>query len=426
VKSWKIVVVLLLCLALTGAVACMPFRGGGDEEESTMQLFEVVRGDLIISVSGSGSIGVANEAKLAFDGGGKVDKIYVDEGDEVSQGELLAELVPLDTEALELALLRAEIVLQRAEYNLDKVENPYTEEDIEDAEDAVDDAEDQLEKAEDWLADAFKYGSSQEARQLQMEVFAAETNLEAAKDRLYEMLYERDEDEIEILEMEVDAAEQAVEEAVSKLEIETITAPFYGVVTSVDVEEGDIIPNSGMSQVTIVRLIDPTSMELGVDLDEIDIPDVKLNQRAIIEVDALPDVQLEGKVISISPLPTVEAGVVLYNVKIGFDVPGGSGLKVGMSATADIIINERGSVLLVPDRAIKQDREGNPIVWVMVDEQIEARPVVIGISDGFQTEIIDGLSEGETVVLEMGAGVQPSSEPAGRPGVIPFMPGSPH
>jgi len=114
VKSWQIVVVLLLCLALAGAAACVPFRGGGDGEESTMQPVEVVRGDLIISVSGSGSIGVANEANLAFDGGGEVDKIYVDEGDEVSQGQLLAKLVPLDAEALELALLKAEIALHRA------------------------------------------------------------------------------------------------------------------------------------------------------------------------------------------------------------------------------------------------------------------------------------------------------------------------
>jgi len=271
-----------------------------------------------------------------------------------------------------------------------------------------------VDKIEDWLADAFKYGDSGDVRELQMQLDAAEVNLEDAEDRLYEMLYERDEDEIAILEMEVDAAERAVDEAQSKLEVENITAPFDGVVTSVDVEEGDIIPDSGMSQVTIVRLIDPTSMELGVDLDEIDIPDVKLNQRTIIEVDALPDVQLEGKVISISPLPTVEAGVVLYNVKIGFDVPQGSGLKVGMSATADIITNERGGVLLVPDRAIKQDSQGNPIVWVMVDEQVEARPVVIGISDGFQTEIIDGLDEGEIVAIE----IQAEPEPSGGGGFL--------
>jgi len=116
--------------------------------------------------------------------------------------------------------------------------------------------------------------------------------------------------------------------------------------------------------------------------------------------------------------------VVLYSVKIDFDVPQGSGLRVGMSAAADIIINERSSVLLVPDRAIKQDKQGNPVVYIMVDEQIEARSVVIGISDGFQTEIIDGLDEGEILVIELGAGSE--LEPVGRPGAIPFMPGSPH
>ena len=69
-----------------------------------------------------------------------------------------------------------------------------------------------------------------------------------------------------------------------------------------------------------------------------------------------------------------------------------------MSATADIVIDERSNVLLVPNRAIKQDSQGNPVVNVVVNEQIEERPVVIGISDGFQTEIIDGLDEGELVM----------------------------
>lgn len=402
-KRWKIVAILLLCLALTGAVACMPFGGQGEEEESISQLVEVVRGDLIISVSGSGSIGVANEAKLAFDGGGKVDAIYVDEGDVVKEGEALAVLAPVDTDALGLALAQAELNLAQAKVSLAQ------------ADAAQEQAEAALEQAEYNLEQLQRYHATYEDRRIaRLQISAAELQVKAA------------EAQVEAAELAVDVAKQAVEEAKSKLEIETITAPFYGVVASVDVEEGDIIPDSGMSQVTIVRLIDPMSMELSVGLDEIDIPGVEMGQRAIIEVDALPDVQLEGRVTSISPLPTVEAGVVLYNVKIGFDVPQGSGLRVGMSATADIIINERSSVLLVPDRAIKQDRQGNPIVFVMVNEQIEARSVVIGISDGLLTEIVGGLSEGETVVLEMGAGVQSSPEPAGRPGGIPFMPGSPH
>jgi multidrug efflux pump subunit AcrA (membrane-fusion protein) len=69
-----------------------------------------------------------------------------------------------------------------------------------------------------------------------------------------------------------------------------------------------------------------------------------------------------------------------------------------MSASADIIIATRTNVLLVPDRAIKQDSQGKTIVEVMVNGQAEERVVVAGISDGLQTEIVAGLKEGEVVV----------------------------
>lgn len=393
-KRWKIVVVLLLCLALTGAVACLPFGGRAVEQEVAPQLVEVVWGDLLVSVNGSGSIGVSNEAKVAFDGGGKVDKIYVDEGDVVKEGEALAVLVPVDTDALELALAQAEVNLAQAEASLDQADAGQAQ------------AVAALGEANYNLAQLERYHATYEERRIaKLQISAAESQVKAA------------EAQVKAAELAVDVAKQAVEEAASELETETITAPFYGVVTSVYVEEGDIVPNPSMSQVAIVHLIDLTSMELSVDLDEIDVPGVTLDQRAIISVDALPELQLEGKVTHISPLPTVEAGVVQYKVKIGFDVPQGSGLKVGMSATADIIINERSGVLLVPNRAIKQDSQGNPVVWVMVGEQTEPRSVVVGISDGLQTEIVQGLSGGETVV-ETGAEAQPST----RPGIIPHMP----
>jgi len=185
-----------------------------------------------------------------------------------------------------------------------------------------------------------------------------------------------------------------IAEAQKQLDWATITAPFDATIASVDVDEGDTV----LAAEIIAHLVDLTSMELKVDVDEIDTPDVKPGQGAIIEVDALPALQLEGRVISISLLPGEEAGVVVFEVKIAFDAPSGLELRVGMSATADIVTNERSSVLLVPSRAIKHDSQGNPVVEVMVNEQIEERPVVIGISDGFDTEIVDGLNEGEVVV----------------------------
>jgi len=207
-------------------------------------------------------------------------------------------------------------------------------------------------------------------------------------------------DSVEQARQSVKLAQQSLEQAQKNLDEATITALFDGVVATVEAKEGDIIPPPTMAAKTIIYLVDLSSMELIVEMDEIDIPEVKLNQEVIIEIDALPDVKFAGKVTAIYPFPIEEGGVVLYNAKINLAIPENSAIKIGMSAEADIIIDKRSNVLLVPDRAIEEDNEGNPVVKVMIDEQIQERPVVIGISDGYQTEIVDGLNEGETVVVE--------------------------
>ena len=124
-KIWRLLGVLLLCLALVGTIACSPSESNGEGEDQ--QEVEVVRGDLMVSISGSGNIEVSNEAKLAFSTGGKVDKIYVKEGDYVTKGDALAKL---DTSALELALTQAKVGLvqarvarDEAEYNLNQLKD---------------------------------------------------------------------------------------------------------------------------------------------------------------------------------------------------------------------------------------------------------------------------------------------------------------
>ena len=228
-------------------------------------------------------------------------------------------------------------------------------------------------------------------------LLAAETQLEAMEDAPDEAAVEAAESQLKAAELQLKAAELAVTETQKQLDEAVITAPFDGEVASVHAEEGDIYSPTGMP---VIHLIDLTSMELEVEVDEIDVAEVKPGQRAIIEVDALPALQLEGEVASISLLSKKLGGLVLYEVTIGFDVPQGYNLKIGMSAIADIIFEERSNVLLVPNRAITQDSQGNPVVKVMVDEEIEERPVVTGISDGFDTEIVGGLNEGDVVVIE--------------------------
>jgi multidrug efflux pump subunit AcrA (membrane-fusion protein) len=91
---------------------------------------------------------------------------------------------------------------------------------------------------------------------------------------------------------------------------------------------------------------------------------------------------------------------VLYDVKINLDVPRDAGVKVGMSASADVIAEKHASVLLVPNRAVTQNSQGQTIVKVRSGEQVMERQVVAGITDDVSTEIVSGVTEGETVVIE--------------------------
>jgi len=418
-RTRVIIGILLLGLIITAVTACNPFSG--DQDKVTEQLVEVVRGDLMVSVSGSGNIVVSDEANLAFGTSGKIARIYIEEGDEANKGELLAKL---DTGPVELALAQAQTALDQAEYNLEKTKEPYSEDDLDSAEAAVeaaekgleyaewmlDKSEDAVEAAEDALAEAEQGGDPGEiataeaqlavaeaaVEQWRAEMSRAEASLIAAEVQLEAMLDAPDEGAVKAAESQLKAARQAVAEAQKQLDEAVITAPFDGEIVNVFADEGDIITPA----VPIIHLIDPTVMEIEVEVDEIDIAEVKVGQRVVIEVDALPTLQLEGRVTSISALSIETGGVVLYEVTIGFDVPSGSGLKLGMSATADIIIKEASNVLLVPSRAITEDSEGNPVVKVIVNEEIEERQVTTGISDGFDTEIVYGLNEGETVLAE--------------------------
>ena len=400
-QRWGIIIAATVCCLLVFAVSCSPDNRAAETDFSG-QTVTVSRGNLIISVSGNGTITVSEEIDISFDKAGIVSKIYVAEGDTVIAGQILALLIPIDEGQLELAVAQAEASLAQAEYNLDKAENPYTDKEIEDAEQAVEDAEDWLDIADDMLRYVLQHGDEWQVLQWQMEILNAEIQLEMAEDKLDDMLNQRDEAQIYVLKKQVDAAEQSLEEALNELATQTLVAPFTGIITTVYVDEGKILPPPSVSQIPIIQLSDPTSMEFAISLDEIDVPGIMIGDRAIVTVDAFPQTVFEGKVTSIKPLPVVEAGLVSYDVKITFNIPQNMDIKIGMSATADIVKDDRQNVLLIPNGAIDNDSEGNSIVKVVVSTtdgfNTEERPIAIGISDGLQTEVLSGLQEGDTII----------------------------
>ena len=98
---------------------------------------------------------------------------------------------------------------------------------------------------------------------------------------------------------------------------------------------------------------------------------------------------------------TEVTGTMLSAGPVRLGVSSVTDLMVGMSATADIVILEHTSVLLIPERAVQPDENGNPAVKVPAGEEFQFKPVVLGMSDGFNVEVLEGLEEGEEVVVEV-------------------------
>ncbi len=451
-RVWKIVIVPFLVMAVAFMTACNPFASGQGGE---IVKAEVVRGDLIVKVNGSGKTAVSTDARLAFGTGGKIEKLTVKKGDCVTRGMLLARL---ETDTLELAVLQAETAEAQARVAESQAQTAVsqTRVAVSQAEAAletarfdrdrmkeVDDIRKKITEAENRIT-VFEEGFKRSAQgndpianlYWKTQLLSAQKDKLDAQKELADLLgTERFKSlrvtsttltEASIKQRQVEVAEQSVEQArlaveqarltveqtkktleqtkkaveVAKKQLKeaTITSPVNGVVATLDLKEGDVIPPPTLTTTPVIYLIDPSTMELKIDVDEIDIPSIKVNQRAIISLDALPDVKLEGRVTSMGLLPTVVSGVVVYEVKAAFVVPPTIELRVGMSATVDIVVNEHKNVLLVPSRAIKQNSENKPFVEVVVNRLVEERSISIGLSDGVQTEVLSGLKEGDTVV----------------------------
>ena len=143
-------------------------------------------------------------------------------------------------------------------------------------------------------------------------------------------------------------AQAALATAQRNLEQATLKAPFDAVVATVAVQPGGLA-STGTAAIT---LVDRSKLHIEVNLSESDVAKVQLGQPVALTFDALPDVTLDGKVISIAPAATVEQNVVTYPVQVEFD-PGTTPVKVGMSATADIQLQQIGDAILVPSRAVQ-------------------------------------------------------------------------
>lgn len=447
-KVWKATGILLCVLFLIMSVAGC----GSSGAESARQVNQkaAAPGDVTALVNGSGKVVVFSDAKLSFGSSGKIAVENVKEGDKVTKGQLLAKL---DTAALELALSGAKVTQSSDQLKLNTAQSAQTSADIGlataqfnlDQVKAVSDIEDEITKAQMEITAAQaradeahavsdSEGSQYWARQisqLQYKLALRQKDLASllAKDEYYgQFLYLNGQqydrlvvDAARIRQLQVTSAQQAVQQAAQSVELAkqaleldnntiavdqknindaSITAPFNGTVATVYFKQGDIVPSALTTPQIVMYLVDTENLEVDVSINETSISAVKAGQNAEISIDVL-GATLKGQVNSIATIPNAQAaaaGTTSYIAKVTFSVPQGLEVKPGMNAEVNIVTSDLKSVLVVPNEAVKKDKQGNTYVQVVTDQQVKDQIVVTGARDTVNTQIVSGLKAGDLVV----------------------------
>ena len=191
--------------------------------------------------------------------------------------------------------------------------------------------------------------------------------------------------------------EAALSQAIAARNKAIIFAPIDGVITKINKKEGELI---SMNEV-MIEMLSP-NYEINVDVPETDITKISVGDEAEITLSALgKDTKFKGVVLRIDPASTDVQGVVCYKVRVGINDEKADLLKPGMSADILIKTDERKDVIFVPSRTVLTNNgTSQKYVRVLVDGNIEERTVELGLkADNSMVEIINGLEEGEEVIL---------------------------
>lgn len=247
------------------------------------------------------------------------------------------------------------------------------------------------------VANAAIAGAQAQVQAAEGNVAAAEAQLARARAAADLMLEKPTADETAILEAQVNSARTNLELAQLRLQQAQIIAPIDGTVANVLIRAGE----QATPGAPAISVLNEDAYHISVNVDEIDIDRVEVGQPVTITLDALPDLPVAGVVSEIAPISTSTSGVVTYLVTINLDEQTSAELRPGMSASAAITVDELDGVLVVPNWAVRLNREtGEAFVLIRrADGTIEEVAVETGLRNEQLSEVISGLSDGDEVVL---------------------------
>jgi RND family efflux transporter MFP subunit len=435
------IVVIFAALALVGCQAQAPAA-----KPTAPQTAQVQRGNLTATLAAAGTVAARSQVVLTFLASGQVKEIDVKVGDKVKAGQVLAKQ---ETTDLETAVTKAQVALDSSNVQLQKTKQGPTPAEVGSAKaslasaqaayqaalnkynltDAqlavaranVDKAAATVQRAQlaydweahNWLdpnpslsAQATALSDAQSAYTLTVaaynqqaatitnsEIQSAASQVAQAQSALDKLLATPAPEDIAIAEAAVKQNEASLQQAQLALAKASVIAPVDGTV-------GDIYALIGQWASTSTQalvLVDLSQVNLIITLAETDVPKAQVGQQAQILLDALQGSVFTGTVTEIDLVGTVTSGVVNYSATIAVQDPSES-MRPGMNATANIILQQRQNVLLVPNRAVRTVSTRLRTATVLYEGQLIDVPVTIGLTGDTQSEVLSGLQEGDVVL----------------------------
>ena len=385
-KVWLIVAGVIII-----ALAVYALSGSKKKEEISFETVAVAPANIMNSITATGTIEPVTSVTVGTQVSGIVSKLYVDYNSVVKKGQVIAELdktnlmSQLNTAKTQLATAQSQLNYQTTNFN--RYKTLY----------------------QKGLVAADEYDN-------------AKLSYTQAKEQ-------------------VASAKEEVQRAQTNLGYATITSPIDGVVLSKSVEEGQTVAASFSTPELFKIAQDLTNMQVVADVDEADIGDVKEGERVSFTIDAYPDDTFEGTVKQVRQEATTTNNVVTYEVVIS--APNADlKLKPGLTANVTIYTAERKGVLSVQSKALRftpqketvgkmkiVDHTGNAKnkVWTIEGNNIVAHKVNIGMTDGTNTQILNGISAGVKVItgLNVSGGEDDNATADAGGEKSPFAPGPP-
>lgn len=378
------ILIIGAALLIIAALAAGYFLSSNVTRALPTNVAVVHRGDLKAAINASGKIRPKRSARLALPASGIVESVNKMEGDEVAQGDVILSLRATESQR---RVKQAELNLQSRQLDLARAKGAPRSED-------VDIARANVRKATINVAAAEANFNASQTASNSAALEALRADLDIARANFNRLANGPSKEELDSLQNSVTIASLELDNAKANLTQTQVVAPFNGIVTEINVRPDELVgaftPLSSVS--------DMTGLEVVAEIDEIDVANVQVGQDVELRLDAFPAERFAGRIIRIFPAASTLRGSTVYNAIVDID-PRNFSLRPGMGASLKVQTVEKKNVLLVPSRALKAvgTRKAVHVVSPGIPRDVI---VLTGTSDGDETEIVDGLVEGDQVSLQ--------------------------